>query len=539
MPDKRVTLAKRKFDPYVKNVFAAANGYVGAEVKSVPLPTFDESRGALPQPFWDRHDNAIACYWKVWEIAFRNLRQPTVENGFVVDYIDTAFNNHLFLWDSCFILMFGKYGRRVFDFQGTLNNLYCKQHPDGFICRELSEADGGDLFERHDPTTTGPNIFAWAEWEYFLTSGDGSRLESVFWPILAYHQWMRANRTWPDGSYWSSGLGCGMDNQPRLPRNEVPVWAADVEEHIGYSHAHMAWSDACFQALLSAKLLLSMADALKLESWGESGQGSEAKALQMERLPTALDDLRAETKSLQSYINGNLWDEESAFYYDKFSNGTLGRAKTIGAYWALLADATSLEWQKQRFIAHLSNPDEFARPHPIPTLSADDPMYHPVGDYWRGGVWAPTNYMTLRGLTRTGNDDLAYEIGRKHLDCVLEVFDNTDTVWENYAPESCIPGDPARRDFVGWSGLGPVAVLLEYVFGLRPDAHGKLLIWDARLLERHGVTQYPFGTVGSLDLECAARSSADDEPQVRITASTPVTVEVRWGAGQVKRIEAG
>ncbi|WP_414632104.1 hypothetical protein, partial [Acetomicrobium sp. UBA5826] len=32
----------------------------------------------------------------------------------------------------------------------------------------------------------------------------------------------------------------------------------------------------------------------------------------------------------------------------------------------------------------------------VPSLSADDLQYNPNGDYWRGSVWPPTNYMILR-----------------------------------------------------------------------------------------------------------------------------------------------
>ena len=32
----------------------------------------------------------------------------------------------------------------------------------------------------------------------------------VFPVILAYHIWCRNNRSWPDGSYFSCGLACGM-----------------------------------------------------------------------------------------------------------------------------------------------------------------------------------------------------------------------------------------------------------------------------------------------------------------------------------------
>ena len=127
------------------------------------------------------------------------------------------------------------------------------------------------------------------------------------------------------------------------------------------------------------------------------------------------------------------------------------------------------------FVAHLEDPRAFKRPHRVPSLSADHPAYDARGGYWKGAVWAPTTYMVLRGLTEVGRDALAHEIGRNHLDNVVAVFEKTGTVHENYAPESAAPGTPSKRDFVGWTGLPPIAVLLEYVFGLRPDAPARRL----------------------------------------------------------------
>jgi len=111
--------------------------------------------------------------------------------------------------------MFGKYADRIFHFQGTLDNFYSHQHKDGFICREIVEATGEDCFLRHNPSATGPDVMAWCEWEYFLNFGDRDRLEKVFPPLMAYHRWMAENHTWPDGTYFSTGWGCGMDNMPR------------------------------------------------------------------------------------------------------------------------------------------------------------------------------------------------------------------------------------------------------------------------------------------------------------------------------------
>ena len=57
-------------------------------------------------------------------------------------------------------------------------------------------------------------------------------------------------------------------------------------------------------------------------------------------------------------------------------------------------------------LAHLGNPDA----DPVPALAADDPDYRPWGDYWRGGVWAPTTYMVLLGLRGFGFELLARRI---------------------------------------------------------------------------------------------------------------------------------
>ncbi len=102
----------------------------------------------------------------------------------------------------------------------------------------------------------------------------------------------------------------------------------------------------------------------------------------------------------------------------------------------------------------------------MPSLSADHPEYDPGGGYWLGGVWPPTNYMVLRGLDRAGYNDLAHEISREDLDNVVRVYKDTGTLWENYAPERAAQGNRAKDDFVGWSGLAPIAGLFEYVFGL-------------------------------------------------------------------------
>jgi hypothetical protein len=491
------------YDTHITNRLAQENTFRNAQREEAVPPTFADNKHLLPQPFWQGHSSTIDCYWRVWEIAFRNLFRPTAANGFIANYIDTAFNGNLFMWDSAFILLFARYGSRVFNFQRTLDNLYCKQHADGFICREISESDGLDVFYRFDPSSTGPNVMPWTEWEYFLTFGDRDRLARVFPVLAAYHQWLRVNRTWQDGSYWTSGWGSGMDNQPRPP--VVPGY--DAQQVAWWSNGQMTWVDACMQQVLSARLLLRMADVL--------GRADEMR------------DMQQELGSLTNLVNDTLWDERTAFYYDRYRDGSHADVKTIGAYWALLAGVVPAA-RIAPFIAHLSNTREFNRPHRVPSMAADHPAYREDGGYWLGGVWPPTNYMILRGLSEIGAGDLAHEIAMNHLDNVTRIFETTGTVWENLAPEFPKPGNPAKGDFVGWGGLPATAVLFEYAFGLRPDCAHNTLVWDVHLTEEHGIRQYPYGKDGLLNLTCAARKSTSERPQIVAESNVPLTLRVVW-----------
>lgn len=505
------------YPTYVREPLAEENPFPKMDYEGGKLPTFEEAKGVLPEPFWPGHESEVACYWRAWELAFRNVREPEPGSGFVSSFIDTAFNDCLFMWDSALILAFARYGRRAFNFQGTLDNLYAKQHPDGFICREISTHDGRDRFHRFDPSSTGQNVMPWTEWDYFRNSHDTQRLAKVFPALTAYHRWLRSYRTWPDGTYWTSGLGCGMDNQPRLPGSETYKQHGRWGIPHAFHHSHMIWIDTCLQQILSADLLLEMADVLDRRE--------------------EVTDLAEERELLVGTVNERLWDEEKSFYFDGKRDDTLSDVKTIGAYWALLAGVVPEE-RLEKFIGHLEDEERFKRPHRVPSISGDHPEYRDDGGYWMGGVWPPTNYMVLRGLSRVGKEELAHEIGRNHVAMVARVFEETGTLWENYAPESASPGEPAKGDFVGWSGLPPVAVLLEYTFGLKSDVPNGRLAWDVHLTEEHGVRCYPFGLEGVLDLRCEGRASKTEEPRVEANSNVPVELTVRW-AGEEKNLRLG
>ena len=136
--------------------------------------------------------------------------------------------------------------------------------------------------------------------------------------------------------------------------------------------------------------------------------------------------------------------------------------------------------------------------------------------------------MVLKGLEKNGYNDLAHDIAKNCLENVVTVFKNDATLYENYSPERPCKGEPAEKDFVGWSGLFPISILFEYVFGIHSYGMEEKLVWDVRLCEKHGVKNYPFNDL-SVDLICEGRASEDDEPIVTALCDKPIEIEIRYG----------
>lgn len=484
---------------YVKEVFVAENEFRTKTAENVTPGSFQQARNILPAPFWEGHQSEIDMYWHAWQIAIGNICQPREGSGFVSSYLDVAYNGNIFMWDTSFMMLFARYGYHFFPFQKSLDNFYAKQHPDGFICREI-RSDGSDCFERYDPTSTGPNLLPWVELRYFRQFGDEKRLHAIFPALCAYARWWRLNRTWPNGTYWSSGWGTGMDNMPRVKPEYSPI----------YSHGHMEWLDTNLQQILVDESLLQI--GFYIERWQE------------------IEDMEDEMKFLRRHINQAMWDEKDNFLHDRYADGSLCPTKGISAFWALQTDALDKE-RMDKLVEHLENEAEFNRMHRLPSLSADHPKYHPQGRYWQGGVWPGTSYMLIDGLWLKGYRELSRKLADNHYANVLQVWKDTGTFWEYYAPESVSPGFMARKDFVGWTGLPPIAVFIENILGIKSDFSQGKVVWDLRQTEAHGIERYPFGPKSLISLKAAKRKNSSSAPTITVNTDIPFTLEVIWEGG--------
>ncbi len=460
-----------------------------------PLPKFGEMRASLPEPIYDAKPGWIAAYWKAWELAFRNFHEPAPGSGFVSQYIDAAFSDSIYFWDTAFMTMFTNMAHPLVPGIGSLDNFYARQRESGEFSREIDRNTGLDyakwvnqerrpFFSRwgwdgfgKKMTPLGPNapvvylgreppaelpeltldahnhpIAAWAELESYGVTGDRERLKLVYRPLERYYRFLDRHLRQGNGLYitdWAS-----MDDSPRNPDLKGGGTGVDISSEM-----------ALFARCLGEIATLT---------------GNPREAATFER----------EADRQSQRIRERMWDPSRKFYFDLTAAGRPASVKTIAGYWTLLAGVAT-KAQAQSMAAMLRDPKTFGTRHRVPTCSADEPVYR-AGNYWQGAVWAPTNTMVIRGLERYGYRELAREIAREHLETVSETLRTTGTIWEDYSPDGPVPGKPARKDFVGWSGIGPILYLLEYGIGLKPDAALNRLDWSLDANVRSGCRRYRF-----------------------------------------------
>ena len=164
-------------------------------------------------------------------------------------------------------------------------------------------------------------------------------------------------------------------------------------------------------------------------------------------------------------------------------------------------------------------------------MPADHEKYQADGRYWQGGVWAPTNYMVISGLRNKNLYSQAFALALKHHQQVLEVYKKTGTFYEYYSPEKTEPGFLARPEFIGWTGLVPISILIECIFGITANIQNNIIEWDVQLTEEHGVDKYPIGKEGLLSLHCAARSNAKQKPELNIKSNIPLKLKLSCDGG--------
>lgn len=442
---------------------------------TAPLPhngSVEELLEKIPEPVIPGRPDLVEMYKKCWEIGYEHSEHGSDKNNFVDWYVDEGFDARIFQWDTSFSLAWAKYSQGGMPNIESHDNFYRNQHDDGAIGGVIRK-NAVDNKPTSSPSFTHNNLFSWAEWEYYLVTGDSSRFEDLLPVLDKYADWTRKHRRHDDGHYWWSGFGSGMDNSPRSKPNKA--------------YPPHGWVDYNANEALAAHYLAKMAEVV----------GNEQIA----------QKYRRHHQELKELVNNDMWSEEDRFYWDTDKDGSFMKVKTIASFWPMWGRITDPK-HVDGLVDHLNDTDSFNRPHRVPTTAADEDTYVPSGGYWRGAIWAPTNHMVVKGLQANDRHKVARDIVLNHLNNMAAVFQGTETVWENYAPEYTKPGKPAKGDFVGWSADGPIAQLIENYIGININAPENSIRWNLLSTEKLGLRNIKLGD-STVDLVADERKKSD------------------------------
>jgi len=463
----------------------------------------------VPEPVLEENPDYVDLYYAAWQMAWNKVSAGTPENGFADSYMDEGFNELIYQWDTNFIVAFAMYAADLFPVMASLDNFYNKQRDDGYIQRVYWESNGKPANEvTPEEPMINPPLFAWMELRYYYLTGDTSRLNRVLPNLIKYYRWIDNNcaSKYHPHLYYNTPLGSGMDN---TPRHNVEM---------------SGWIDMSAQQALAAKCISEMAKVINKKDIGS--------------------EFLTEYNSIRESINKFCYNKENGFYFDVTPDGTPEVTKHIGAFWTILAEVSD-SIQTNNLVKHLKDPKEFWRPNPVPALAADEPEYNAAGFYWRGGVWAPTNYMVIKGLEKYGYQELADTIALKQIENMSDIYktfvpeedkiafeeryhDGYHTIWECYSPEYPQPATRwdstfySRQDFVGWSGLGPIALLIENVLGMQISGYENKITWRINRTDKHGIKRLNLAGQ-KVDIIALPNNNGFD---IKIHCDKPFTLEI-------------
>ena len=464
-----------------------------------------EPFAVIPTPVFDEKPEYVDLYWVAWEQAKDHIKyQP----GLVQErYMDEGFHDEsIWIWDSEFMVMFCKYAPKLFPGIETLDNFYYTLH----------ENAGSPLSVWHPDN---PPFFAWVENDYFKFTDDKEHIKELLTQtrFLQRHfdlfNTMTPETTFPFpisnggirihykgiGYDWNS-YQSGMDNSPR--RRGRP----------------MLWVDAISQQALSALYITRLAKV--------------AGDVETER------EFTARYEDLKEKINKYYWDDEHKCYYDiKEDDQSKIRILTPASFWPMLAEVPSKE-QAEAMVRFALQDNKLGGVVPFPSVSRDDEQFDPDGNYWGGGVWLPTSYMSIKALEKYGFFEEANKAAQSTLEQQWQTYSQYEphTIWECYSPTEPKPASKTtghrvtevRPDFCGWSALGPISLFIENVLGFYDvDAPNATVRWNLHQTCRHGIKDLSFGdTVTDILYE---------EGKVTVITNKPYTLYINGQAYSVRK----
>ncbi|MEN8249518.1 MAG: trehalase family glycosidase, partial [Bacteroidota bacterium] len=261
-----------------------------------------------------------------------------------------------------------------------------RQWPSGYINYRTGPYLNEQIEHDGQFTSSAP-WFNYQNYQVYKITGDEQFLKEAYESGVQFYNYYIENRDVNNNGLCEWGAHAVLESvrDARVAVWDKVDWPSNFES-----------PDLNAMLVMEAKSLAAMADALGLNVESKNWKD------------------KAETR--KALINKHLWESKTGFYYNVDKNDLdfdyknpddLKIMEIIGfiPLWAGVPDKE----QAEKLIENMTDPDKFWRRFGIPTLSAEDDYYNPIG-YWNGPIWVQWQYLIFRGLIDYGYEDLAIQL---------------------------------------------------------------------------------------------------------------------------------
>ncbi len=301
-----------------------------------------------------------------------------------------------------------------------------RQHPDGYINYRTGPYLDETIEFKGKLTSSAP-LFNYENLEIFKVTHDKHFLEEAYESGSKFYRFYVANRDSNNNGLCEWGGEASLES---LRDARVAIW-----DNVGWP-SNFEGPDLNSMLVMEAKSLAEMATLLGHRE--EAGKWS------------------ADAATRSRLINRAMWDTVNGFYYNVNRNDQTFtyrhpddlKIKEITGFLPLWAGISSNE-QTTNLVSSMTNPAEFWRSYGVPTLSAKESYYNPIG-YWNGPVWVQWDYLLFCGLLDHGYKKEAEELAMKVLDNMIWHLKQDHVFWEFYSPDDHEAG--WNKTYI-WAGL--------------------------------------------------------------------------------------
>ena len=345
----------------------------------------------------------------------------------------------LFCWDTYFAAMLAMTGNLDLACANAIA-VTREMTEQGFV-PNFGAANGYKSRDRSQPP-----VGSFAVRELYRRCREPRLIREVFDDLLTWNRWWLNNRATPENTLcWGSNpyepltgnpwelksvgklLGAtfesGLDNSPMY--DDVPYCD---ETHL------MRLADVGLTGLyiLDCESLADLADAIGREEAAELRARAEAFKLGLE----------------------SLWDERTGIYQNRRTDtGAFYTRLSPTNFYALFSDKVSPDRISRMMEEHFYNPGEFWGEFIMPTIARNDPAY-PDQNYWRGRIWAPTNFLAYAAMRRHNLTKPCHDLAIRSVALFLKEWREFGHVHENYHGDTGLGcGIDFSDKFYHWGAL--------------------------------------------------------------------------------------